>query len=226
MLLGLMRRPPPTSARALLLLVALVVGAGACRNGPATASTATTTSAPTTTTIDRALAPLLLREEDLPAGFGPSDNVDDTITAFCASEDAAGGLRATARAVRGFTLRGGGASVLQLTFRFSDDGAARFVSQAAEVLGRCSGVPDIKGLAFDYDALSPDLQTMIDASPEPVVGRHGVNVGSGTLSINIAVLQHGDVGQLVAVLGLDQPRAELDTIAAAAFSAVLAKAER
>lgn len=215
MLRRLMRRPTLTSLLVLTLLVTAVGGCG--DDGPASTST------PATAAADDALASLLLRPSDLPDGFAPSNDVNDTITAFCASEDAAAGLQATARAVQGFTRTGGGASVIQLAFRFKEDGAARFVTQATDVLGRCSGVPDIKGLAFEYDALSPELETVVDAAADSSVGRHGVNVGSGSLSIDVVVLQHGDVGQLVAVLGLDLPRAELDALASTAFRAVVAK---
>ena len=211
---------------ALLTVALLVTGAAACSDDePTTANSTTTTSASTTptTALDPALAALLLRAGDLPAGFTASHEVDDTITSFCASEDAAAGLHATARAVQGFTRTAGGASVIQVAFRFRGGDAASFVRQAGEILERCSGVPDITGLAFEYDALSPELAAVLDGAPEASVGRHGVNVGSGSLSTNVVVLQHDDVGQLVAVLGLDLPRAELDALAVVAFSAVIAR---
>lgn len=215
---------PRSTLTALLVLGLLVTaGAGCADDGPTTATTTTTASAPPTTAEDAALAALLLRASDLPDGFTASDDVNDTITAFCASEDATAGLQATARAVQGFTRTGGGASVIQVAFRFEGGDATRFVTQAGEILGRCSGVPDITGLAFEYDALSPELEAVIDGPTESSVGRHGVNVGSGSLSIDVVVVQHGDVGQLVAVLGLDLPRADLDALAAATFSAVVAR---
>lgn len=216
-----MRRSTLTTLLVLALLV--TAGAGCADDGPATATTSTSASAPPTTAEDAALAALLLRASDLPDGFTASDDVNDTITAFCASEDATAGLQATARAVQGFTRIGRGASVMQVAFRFEGGDATRFVTQAGEILGRCSGVPDITGLAFEYDALSPELEAVIDGATESSVGRHGVNVGSGSLSIDVVVVQHGDVGQLVAVLGLDLPRADLDALAAATFSAVVAR---
>jgi len=217
-----MRRP----FLAPLLVLALLVfaGAGCASDGraPATTTTAPRTTS-STTAQDPELAPLLLRATDLPAGFVASKDVNDTITGFCASEDAAAGLQASGRSVQGFTRTGGGASVIQLAFRFKDDGAAQFVTQARDVLGRCNGVPDIKGLAFDYDALSAELEAAIAKGPASSVGRHGVNVGSGSLSIDVAVVQQGDVGELIAVLGLDLPRADLDAIALAAFGAVVGR---
>lgn len=215
-----MRRPTLTSLLVLALLV--TAGAGCADDGPTTTTT-TSAPAPSTTAEDAALAALLLRASELPDGFTIADDVNDTITAFCASEDATAGLHATARAVRGFTRTASGASVIQVAFRFEGGDAARFVTQAGEILGRCSGVPDITGLAFEYDALSPELEAVIDGATESSVGRHGINVGSGSLSIDVVVLQHGDVGQLVAVLGLDLPRAELDALAAATFRAVVAR---
>jgi hypothetical protein len=222
MLPGLMRRPTLACLLCLALLVSAGPGCDDQSDPPATSTTATTGS---TTTVpvageDAALTALLLGPSDLPSGFAASDDVDDTITSFCAAEDATAGLQASAREVRGFTRGEGGASVLQLAFRFEDDGATRFVTQAEGALGRCSGVPDASGLAFEYDALSPGLETALGSAAEAVVGRHGINVGSGSLSIDLVVLRHGDVGQLVAVLGVDLPRADLDALAATAFTAV------
>jgi hypothetical protein len=217
-----MRRPALTS----LLVLALLVTASSCRDDKPTAtttSTAPSTSAPPAGGGDEALAALMLQASDLPAGFTASADVDDTITAFCATEDATSGLQASAREVRGFSRTAGGASVIQLAFRFRDDGATSFVTQAGAVLDSCSGVPDVKGLAFDYDPLTSGLDAAIDGATDSHVGRHGVNVGSGELSIDVVVMQHGDVGQLVAVLGLQVPRADLDALATAAFGAVAAK---
>lgn len=171
------------------------------------------------------LDPLALEEADLPDGFSTSDTVDDTITAFCVNEDATAGLRASDRAVRGFTRSPAGASVIQLVFRFEDDGAARFVNQARAILERCNEVPDIGGLAFTYDELGTGLDEAVAAIADDHVGRHGTSVGSGDLTIDLLVFHHGDVGQLVAVLGLDLPRAELDDLARTAFEAAAAKAQ-
>lgn len=218
-----MRRLTP----ALVLTLALLATSAACANdGPTPATTSTSTVSSTTTPSDPALDALLLAPGDLSAQFTISAAVDDTITAFCATEDAAAGLQATARSVRGFQRTGGGASVIQLAFRFRGDGARRFVAQAGAVLDRCSGVPDVKGLAFDYDALSPALEDLVAGAGDTRVGRHGVSVGSGSLSIDVVVVQHGDIGELMAVLGLDLPRDQLDALATQAFTAAIAKLSR
>ncbi|MGQ0831038.1 MAG: hypothetical protein ACT4OV_05110 [Microthrixaceae bacterium] len=218
-----MRRTPRTTLPALAFALALTAAA-ACGSGSSARPDATTTTTTTATTlVDAELQAVALSADDLPAGFRSSSSVDDTITAFCAAEDAAAGLHARAREVRGFTRDEGGLSVIQLAFRFVDDDAARFVAQADAVLTRCSGVPDVSGLAFDYDALSPALATLI-ARTDASTGRHGVNVGSGKLTIDVVVLQHGDVGQLVAVLGVDVSRAALDALAVTAVSAAIERA--
>lgn len=216
-----LRRPAIQLLAAALVLVAT---AGACNDDGATTAPSSTTSSttPPSDGTDEALRARLLTEDDLPEGFTTSDDVDDTITAFCATEDAAAGLQASAREVRGFTRTPPGASIIQLAFRFRDDGAATFVEQAAGALDRCSGIPDATGLAFEYDALTPGLETPIDAASDTHVGRHGVSVGSGNLTIDVVVLQQGDIGQLVAVLGLDLPRTELDALALDVFTAVAA----
>ncbi len=219
-----MRRVTYRSILAVVLLCTVV----ACREddgSTTTTSTPTSEASSSTSSADGAasLAALLLDEGDLPAGFTVSASVDDTITTFCAGEDATAGLQATEREVRGFTRTGGGASVIQLVFRFRDQDAAAFVAQADAVLGRCSGVPDLTGLAFEYDALTPELDATLVASSDAHTGRHGVNVGSGSLSIDLAVLQRGDVGVLVAVLGIDLARVELDDVARAAFAGVASR---
>lgn len=216
----------------LLVLSLLAPIAGGCSRDDAsppsrTAPSSTTDSVPdTTSATDPELQALMLAAADLPAGFTDSAEVDDTITSFCAGEDATAGLRAASREVRGFTRSPGGASVIQLAFRFRDDGAERFVAQAGEILDRCSGVPDATGLAFEYGPLSPDVEAAAGGSADAHVGRYGVNVGSGSISINVVVQRDGDVGQLVAVLGLDLPRPELDALALAAFTAVETKRSR
>lgn len=219
-----MRRLTPTLVPVLVLV--LFATTAACSGKGSKATTTSSSSTPTTTAADPALDTLLLAPGELPAQFSISEAVDDTITAFCATEDAAAGLQASARSVRGFQRAGGGASVIQLAFRFRDDGASRFVSQAGNVLDRCSGVPDVKGLAFDYDSLSPTLETLIAGAGDTRVGRHGVSVGSGSLSVNVVVIQQADVGELVAVLGLNLPREQLDALADTAFSAAIAKLSR
>ena len=211
---------------ALVVALALVAGLTGCSSDGSVATTTTSNPASTTTTVDDALEALLLAPSELPGQFAISASADDTITAFCATEDATAGLQASARAVRGFQRTGGGASVIQLAFRFRADGASRFVSQASAVLDRCSGVPDVKGLAFDYDPLSPELEALLAGAGDARVGRHGVSVGSGSLSIDLAVVQHGDVGELIAVLGLDLPRQQLDALAHPVFEAAIAKLSR
>jgi hypothetical protein len=183
------------------------------------------TTAPTTSVAreDPDLERLALSAADLPPGFAPSPDVDDTITSFCANEDAAAGLRASGRMVRGFTREGGGASVIQLAFRFEDGGAATFVAQAGEILERCSGVPDGTGLAFEYAPLAPELEALVGDSTDAHAGRYGTSVGSGNLTVDLVAFVHGDVAQLVAVLGLQQPRADLDALAVTTFEAALAE---
>ena len=205
-----------------LVAVLLAVGAlaPACNGDDEPAASTPTEASTGTTAVDAALAAHLLEVGDLPPGFEPAADVDDTITTFCANEDATAGLQASAREVRGFTRTGGGASVLQVAIRFDDDGASRFVDQASAILDRCSEVPDVTGLAFTYEPLAAGLDAPLAERADALVGRYGVNVGSGQLSIDLVVLRTGDVGQLVAVLGLDLPRADLDALAAAAFEAV------
>lgn len=211
-----MRRP------AALALLGLALLATACSDDdpapPDTTSASTTTTSPGDG--DQAsLDALLIDPGDLPGEFTASSAVDDTITAFCAGEDATAGLQATGRAARGLSRTGGGASVIQLVFRFRAGDAAAFVDQAGAILERCSGVPDATGLAFDYEPLQPSVEAPVAQATDAHVGRYGVNVGSGDLSIELVVLRSGDVGQLVAVLGLDTPRALLDDLATVAFTA-------
>jgi hypothetical protein len=208
-------RRPPTSALVLLLLILGIVSA--CSDDSAEGPATTSTTLPV-------LDELALSAGDLPDGFTASSEVDDTITAFCVNEDAAAGLRASAREVRGFTRTPAGASVIQLVFRF-DEGAPAFVTQAEEILDRCSGVPDVTGLAFEYEALTDGVDDAIAEASETHVSRFGASVGSGNLTLDVAVFQRDGVGQLVAVLGLDLPRADLDALAAAVFEAVAAKVE-
>ena len=218
-----MHRPVVTPLLVVALL--LVSCVAACSDDPP--STTTTTTSTTSTTApsapDPALTALALAVTDLPDGFVASPDVDDTLTAFCVNEDATTGLQASARVVRGFTRSPAGASVIQLVFRFEEDGAATFVTQAGEIFDRCSGVPDITGLAFEYDELPPGLDAPIASVSDDHVGRYGVSVGSGSLAVELVVFRHGDVGQLVAVLGLDLPRPDLDALAGAAFAAAAAK---
>jgi len=221
---------PPRPVR-LLAALAVLVMAAACGGddapAPTTATEPSTTSTPsearsTSTTAPGALAPLLLEEGDLPAGFQAASGVDDTITSFCATHDAAAGLQASDRAVVGFAREGGGASVLQLVFRFEGDGAARFVAQADAALRACSGVPDGSGsgLAFEYEPLPEAVAAALGEVGDARTGAVGTSVGSEAFVVEVAVFHDGDVGVLVAALGLEEPRPDLDALAATAFAAV------
>jgi hypothetical protein len=203
------------------VVVLLAAGLLACTDddepaAPTSSSATSSTTAPT----DPALVPLLVTAEDLPPGFSQNADVDDTITAFCVGQDAAAGLRASGRAVAGFSRTPAGASVIELAFRFEADGATRFVEQAETLFTSCHEVPDVAGLAFTYTPVSPTVAatiTGIDAS----ASRHGVSIGSGNLTVDVAVLRQGDIAVLIAVLGLSQPREDLDALAATTFAAVV-----
>ena len=204
------------------LAVALLLAA--CSDDDGSNPTTTASSAPgATNTIapdDPALSARLITAEDLPKGFAPTEDVDTTITAFCAGQDAAAGLSADGRAIVGFTRTPPGASVIEVVFRFEDDDAAQFVTQAEALLTSCSEVPDSTGLAFTYSPLSEPVAATLEGV-DSSAGRFGTSVGSGGLAVEIAVLQQGDLGALVAVLGLDEPRADLDALASTAFTAAI-----
>lgn len=210
----------PVALLAAPLTLALLAAAG-CTDDEATpaASTTSTTVASVTTVPDAAdLAALLLRAEDLPAGFAPQADVNDTITTFCAGQDATAGLAASGRAIVGFTRTPAGASVIEIVFRFDGDGAARFVDQAEELLTSCSDVPDATGLAFTYEPAAAAVTAALEGL-DAVATRYGTSVGSGNLTVDVGVGRRGDLGLLVAVLALTEPRAELDALAAQAFEA-------
>lgn len=214
---------PPTARRrcATTALLAGLLLAGACSGGDDGASPTSTTApdaSSTSTTVDPALAPFLIQATDLPGAYRAVGDIDDTITSFCANEDAAAGLRATSRSVAAFARDPAGASIVQLVFRFREGDAARFVQQAGEVLDRCSNVPDIRGLAFSYEPVTPEVEAAL-AGTDAHVARFGISAGNGSLTEELAVFHHGDIAHLVAVLAVDAPRAELDTLAAAAFRA-------
>ena len=202
---------------AALLAVLVAAGAAACSDDDSTSATTTSTTKP-----DAALAAVLVRQDELPADFAPSPDVDDTITAFCAGEDAAAGLQASARALVGFRRQPEGASVIHLAFRFRAGDAVHFVDQAGGILDRCSEVPDTSGLAFTYAPTAPPVDAAL-AGTDAHVTRYGVSVGSGNLSIDIGVFRYGEVGELIAVLAVDTPRDQLDTLAARAFAAAAAR---
>jgi hypothetical protein len=215
----------PIAVCAILLTATTLTGACSGDDGGRAAGTTTTSPSSTLTTIasqDPTLAPLLVTVADLGTGYAASDNVADTITAFCAGEDATAGLQARGRAITGFTRTPPGASVIHVVFQFEDDGAAAFVRQATEILQRCSGVPDATGLAFEYGDPAANLVTLLAAGTDASVTRHGVSVGSGSLQSSVAVFHRGDIGELVAVLAVDQPRALVDALATTAFTAAVA----
>lgn len=213
-----MRRPTPLLA--LLALALATASLGACSDDDGAGDGPTTTAASTTSSTrqDPALEALLVQPADLPAGFSPSPGIDDTVTAFCANEDAAAGLQASGRALAGYTRDPAGASVVHLVYRFRPGDAARFVQQATEILDRCSDVPDANGLAFTYGPPAAEVEAAL-AGTDAHVARHGVSVGSGSLTIELAVFHRGDVGHLVAVLAVDAPRPDLDALALAAIAA-------
>ena len=219
-----MRRPPT----ALALAVTAVVALTACSDDDDPATSTTTTEGTTTTlAADEALAGLLIAGTDLPAGFVESDAVDDTITSFCVGADATAGLEASGRAARGFARDGGGASVIQLAFRFRGDDAAAFVAQAEDALTQCHDVPTAaSGLAFAYEPLTPSVAAALGPLAEGAAARYGVSAGAGNLTLDVAVVHTGDIGMLLAVLGLDQPRADLDALATSVFAAAAARAQQ
>jgi hypothetical protein len=216
-------RPPAPRVVALLLSVLLLVAA-ACSDddggsgGPATSSTTESSIPPD----DPELEPLLITAADLPGSYAAVEDVGDTVTTFCAGEDATAGLQASGRAIVGFNRTTPGASVIHLVFRFREGDGPRFVQQAGEVLDRCSAVPDLTGLAFRYEPVAEPVEgTLVDTDQH--VTRFGISVGSESFTEQIAVFRHGEVAQLIAVLGADLPRADLDALATAAFGAAVAR---
>ena len=208
-----------------LLVVLAALCLIGCSDDDDDSEATTTTGGTTRSTIapdDPSLEPLLLTAVDLPQGFSPTEDVADTVTTFCAGQDAAAGLRADGRAIVGFSRTPAGASVIEVVFRFEDDGAATFVEQADELLTSCSDVPDATGLAFTYEPLSEPVEAAL-AGADAATGRFGTSVGSGGLTVEVAAIGEGDLGALVAVLGAEQPRAELDRLAETAFAAAVEK---
>lgn len=230
-----MRAPLPHRLVAGLAALVLPLTAAACGDDDGDADpapTSTTTTAPSSTTTeavttttepDPELVPLLLEADDLPDGFVAGDGVDDTVTTFCVGTDAAAGLRATARAVRGFGLAGGGQAVVQLVFRFTDDDAAAFVAQAEDAFEACHEFPGDAGLTFAYEPLAASVTEAVDGRVDAWAGRHGTSIGSERFTVQTVVAHRGDVGVLVSVLGVDLPRAELDALAATAFDAAIGR---
>jgi hypothetical protein len=205
-----------------LVVVALLAG---CHDDGDDGSTPTTAQAGSTSTIapdDPSLEPLLLTVDDLPDGFAATEDVADTVSSFCAGQDATAGLRADGRAIVGFTRTPQGASVIEVIFRFEDDGAATFVHAAGSLLGSCSKVPDITGLAFTYEPVSEAVAASLSGADD-TASAYGTSAGSGNLTVEIAAVAAGDVAALVAVLGLEEPRPDLDQLAAQAFGAAIEK---
>lgn len=207
-------------------LTALVPAVAACSDDGGSASTTSTTSVATTTSLgtDPALEAMLLEPTDLPDGFTAETGADgaDTVTSFCVGEDAAAGLQASGRALVRMRRDPIGVAVLQLVFRFRADGAGTFVQQAGDIFERCHEVPDGQGLAFSYGPAAAGVDEAL-AGTDGSVARFGTSVGSGSFSENIAVFRRGDVAQLVAVLAVDTPRADVDALAEAALRAAVAR---
>lgn len=215
-------RPP---SRIVALLTTAVLLAAACSDDDTGTGDPSSTSSTTEASIppdDPELEPLLIAAADLPGSYEAVEAVGDTVTTFCAGEDATAGLKASGRAVVGFNRTTPGASVIQLVFRFRDGDGPRFVQQAEEVLQRCSAVPDLGGLAFTYEPAAAPIEAAL-ARTEAHVARFGVSVGSEAFTEQIAVFRHGEVAQLIAVLGADLPRADLDALAIAAFAAAASR---
>jgi hypothetical protein len=214
----------PTSVLAALLAGALAVS-GACSGDDhrSTPDLSSTTSTELPSRNDPALQPYLLGAGDLPAGFAASTATDNTVTTFCAGQDAVAGLRATARAFAAFSRTPAGAAVVHLIFRFRAGEATTFVDQSMAILDTCSNVPDIRGLAFAYDPSTPAVDAAL-AGTDGHVSRHGTSVGKGNLSEDVAMFRQGDVGELVAVLTDGQARDQTDALALAAFTAAVKKA--
>jgi hypothetical protein len=213
----------PRLGRRLACVALALVSVTACADDGAPSASTTTTEEPgTIVPADPVLEEMLLTEADLPDGFAATSSVDDTITSFCVGQDATAGLSASARASTGFSRTPAGASVIELVFRFDDDGAARFVTQAGELLRTCNEIPDASGLAFTYEPVSPGVASPIEAADSARSG-YGTSVGSGNLTMQIAVVQVGAIGALVAVLGVDTPRAASDELAEAVFGAAVAR---
>ena len=206
-----------------VLLVALVlVGCSDDDDGDAATSSTTSSTSSTIAPDDPTLEPLLLTVDDLPDGFTATEDVADTVTTFCAGQDATAGLRADGRAIVAFARTPEGASVFEVVFRFEDDGATTFVDQARELLTSCNEVPDATGLAFTYEPLGDAVAASLSGADD-AASAFGTSVGSGELNVEIAAVSEGDLGALVAVFGADQPRAELDELASTAFEAAMAK---
>ena len=76
------------------------------------------------------------------------------------------------------------------------------VTKAEELIASCSEVPDATGLAFTYEPLSEPVAATLDDA-DSSTGAVGTSVGSGNLTVEIAVVQHGDLGAWFSVLLVD-----------------------
>jgi hypothetical protein len=215
---------PPASRIVGLLLSALLLLAVACSDddGDRGDTATSTTTEPSIPPDDPQLEPLLITAADLPGSYAAVEDVGDTVTTFCAGEDATAGLQASGRAIVGFNRTTPGASVIHVVFRFREGDGPRFVQQAGEVLDRCSAVPDLRGLAFRYEPVTAPLEATLIGTDQHVA-RFGISVGSESFTEQIAVFRHGEMAQLIAVLGVDLPRADLDALATAAVGAATAR---
>jgi len=220
-----MRRHP--SVRAVAVAILLVVLVAACSNdhngngGGGSTSTSATATSVLPDANDKALQATQVQAGDLGDGFIQSTSSNNTVTSFCFGQDAAQGLRATARAYVGYGLAPRG--VLQLTFRFRKGDAARFVAQADQMFSTCSGVPDIQGHAFTYQPSTPSVDAALKGT-DSHTSRFGVSVGNGNLTEEAAFFQKGDIGVLIAVVTDQVDRADTDALAAAAFAAAVRRA--
>lgn len=217
-----MRRP--TSVRAAAALLVLVV-VGGCSHSHKDASSKGTTSTTATSVVpdvqDAALQATQVQASDLPVGFIEDTSSNNTVTSFCVNEDAAQGLHASARAYVGFGHAPFG--VLELTFRFKDGDAARFVAQADQMLSTCSGVPNIQGEAYTYEPVGAAVEASLAGTDSHAV-RFGTSVGSGALTEEVAFFHKGDIGVLIAAVSVSQPRATTDALAITAFAAAVRRA--
>jgi hypothetical protein len=205
----------------LTLVVPLLLVACSDDDGSQPDETTTSSTTDTVEADDPELAALLITADDLPEGFAATETPVDTITSFCAGQDAAAGLSAEGRGIQGFTRTPLGVSVIEVVFRFEGDDAAAFVTQAEELMASCNEVPDATGLAFTYEPLSEEVAATLEGVDSSTSG-FGASVGSAGLTVEIAVVQQGDLGALIAVLGLEEPRADLDALATTAVSAAVA----
>lgn len=209
-----------------MALLAVVATTAACSDDGGSGPTTTATVDATTTSLgtDPALEAMLLEPADLPPGFTAEtgDGGAETVTTFCIGEDAAAGLRASARALVRMRRDPVGVALLQLIFRFTGDGAGTFVQQADDIFDRCNEVPDAQGLAFSYGPAGAGIDEAL-SGVDDFTTRFGSSVGSGSFSENIAVFRRGDIAQLVAVLAVDTARQEVDALTETVVRAALAR---